>query len=57
MNIQMQLDPYKFFYENIMIGVVLVDKRGVIQDANRISQSILGLTHEEIVGKSIFSSH
>lgn len=57
MNIQMHLNQYKYFYENVMIGVVSVDKRGVIQDANRISQTILGLTHEEIIGKHIICSH
>lgn len=40
-----------------MVGVVSVDKEGFIQDANKTSEVILGMTRASIIGKHIISSN
>lgn len=46
-------ERYRRLFENAPDGITAIDSRGYIVDCNTVDQSLLGLSHEEMVGKHI----
>jgi len=48
---------YASLFEDSIDTILITDLEGQITDANRRAESFLGYTHEQLIGKNIFSLH
>jgi len=46
---------FRVMYEESPLGLVITDDYGIIRDINKATISLLGFTHEQIIGQSFFN--